>query len=70
MNNYTEHTWTIVMINGALKELMKTYVKYPPRKLQSEGYPGPITVTQYQRFKHIQEQLKQEGFQISMPTGN
>ena len=30
---------------------MKTYVKYPPRKLQSEAYTGPITLTQYQRFQ-------------------
>lgn len=36
-------------------------------RLQSEGYPGPITVTQYQRFKHIQDQLKHEGFQSRCP---
>ena len=44
MNNYTERTWTLVTINAAIKELMKTYVKYPPRKLQSEAYTGPITI--------------------------
>ena len=27
-----------------IKELMTTYVKYPPRKLQSESYAGPITL--------------------------
>ena len=37
MNNFTERTWTVVTISEALKELMKTYVQYPPRKLQSEG---------------------------------
>ena len=40
MNNYTEHTWYLVTINAAVKELMQTYVKVPPRKLQSEGF-GP-----------------------------
>ena len=44
MNNYTEHTWTLVTINAAIKELMQTYLKYPPRKLQSETYSGPITI--------------------------
>ena len=44
MNNYTERTWTLVTINEAIEELMKTYVKYPPRKLQSEVYTGPITL--------------------------
>ena len=45
MNNYTERTWTLVSINEAIKALMQTYLKYPPRKLQSEGYAGPITIT-------------------------
>ncbi len=30
---------------------MKTYVKYPPRKLQSVGYTGPITISEYQQFQ-------------------
>jgi hypothetical protein len=25
MNNYTERTWTLVTINAAIKDLMKTY---------------------------------------------
>jgi arylsulfatase len=70
MNNYTEHTWTLVSINAAIKELMKTYMKYPPRKLQSEGYAGPITITQYQRFQYLREQLAKDGFNIGLPTGN
>jgi arylsulfatase len=70
MNNYTERTWTLVTINAAVKELMQTYLKYPPRKLQSEGYSGPVTLTQYQRFKFIQDELAKDGFQIGLPTGN
>lgn len=70
MNNYTEHTWTLVTINKAIKELMQTYIKYPPRPLQSQGYSGPITLTQYERFKHIKDQLASEGFRIGLPTGN
>jgi arylsulfatase len=70
MNNYTERTWTLVTINAAVKELMKTYMEHPPRKLQSEGYSGPITITQYQRFQYIREQLDKEGFHLGLPTGN
>lgn len=70
MNNYTEHTWTLVTINAAIKELMQSYMKYPPRKLQSEGYAGPVTITQYQRFEYLREQLSKEGFNIGLPTGN
>lgn len=70
MNNYTEHTWTLVTINAALKELMQTYMKYPPREMQGEGYSGPITLTQYKRFGYIREQLAKDGFKIGLPTGN
>ncbi|WP_417748505.1 arylsulfatase [Rosistilla oblonga] len=70
MNNFTERTWTLVTINESIKELMKTYVKYPPRKLQSEVYTGPITLPQYQRFQHVRESLEKEGFSLPLPTGN
>ena len=51
MNNYTERTWTIVTINEEVRKLMKTYIEYPPRKLQSEVYTGPITISNYQKFQ-------------------
>ena len=70
MNNYTEHTWTLVSINAAIKDLMQTYVKYPPRKIQSETYAGPITIQQYERFQFFRDQLAKEGFSIGMPSGN
>jgi arylsulfatase len=70
MNNYTERTWTLVTINEAIRDLMKTYVEYPPRKLQSEVYTGPITLTQYQRFQAVRDRLANEGIELPMPTGN
>jgi arylsulfatase len=70
MNNFTEHTWTLVSISAAIQELMKTYVKYPPRKLQSETYTGPITLSQYERFQFVRQALAKEGFDIPLPTGN
>jgi arylsulfatase A-like enzyme len=70
MNNYTEHTWTLVTFNKAVHELMKTYMDHPPRKQQSETYTGPITLTQYQRFQWARDKLKEGGFVLPMPTGN
>jgi len=70
MNNYTERTWTLVFFNQAVKDLMKTYVQYPPRKVQSETYSGPITLSQYQRFQYIREMLAKEGVSIPLPNGN
>jgi arylsulfatase A-like enzyme len=70
MNNYTERTWTLVTISGAIKDLMKTYIEYPPRKLQSMTYTGPITISNYQKFKWVREQLEKEGINLPLPTGN
>ncbi|WP_234262361.1 arylsulfatase [Klebsiella aerogenes] len=70
MNNYTEHTWTLVGVNEAITNLMKTYVQYLPRKPQSEAYSGPITMSQYQRFSTIRERMQKQGYHLAMPTGN
>lgn len=70
MNNYTERTWTLVTFNESISKLVKTYVEYPPRKLQSEVYTGPITLSNYQRFQWVREQLEKDGVKIPLPTGN
>ena len=70
MNNFTERTWTLVTINQAIKDKMKSYIDYPPRKLQSEVYTGPITITQYQRFEWARKQLAKDGVSLALPTGN
>jgi arylsulfatase len=70
MNNYTERTWVLVTINEAIQNLMKTYVQYPPRKIQSETYSGPITISNYERFQNVREALQKEGIKIPMPSGN
>jgi len=70
MNNYTERTWTMVPISAAIEKLMKTYVQYPPRKIQSMTYDGPIEISKYQKFQWVREQLQKEGIHIPLPTGN
>jgi arylsulfatase len=70
MNNYTERTWELVTINEAIQNLMKTYVQYPPRKMQGEGYTGPITLSGYERFQYVREALQKEGVKIPLPSGN
>jgi len=70
MNNFTERTWTMITIGDAIKTLMKTYVQYPPRKVQSESYTGPVTLSQYERLKYVRDILEKEGIKIPLPTGN
>jgi arylsulfatase A-like enzyme len=70
MNSYTERTWTMVPIGEEIQNLMKTYVKYPPRKMQSMGYDGPITLSGYEKFQNIRDALEKQGFKIPIPAGN
>jgi len=70
MNNYTERTWVMITVSGSIKDLMKTYVKYPPRKMQSEGYTGPITLSNFEKFQWVRDMLMKEGVSLPMPTGN
>ena len=60
----------MVTISEAINKLMKTYVEYPPRKLQSMTYTGPLTISNYQRFQWVRDQLDKEGVTLTMPTGN
>ncbi|HYA30074.1 MAG TPA: arylsulfatase, partial [Acidobacteriota bacterium] len=70
MNSFSENTWTMVAFEQAIGDLMKSYAQYPPRKLQSLGYTGPVTISNYQKFEWVRDQLKKEGIHLSMPTGN
>ena len=70
MNNYTERTWTLVTFNAVIRNLLQSYVDYPPRKMQSKIYHGPITLTDFHKFKFIRDALKEEGMKFSIPFGN
>ena len=70
MNSFTEKTWSATLFNDVTQKLMKTYIEYPPRKLQSQGYGGPLELTKYQQFQWLRDQLKKEGFDIGLPVGN
>jgi arylsulfatase A-like enzyme len=70
MTNWTERTWTMVPITEAIMGLMKTYVQYPPRKMQSMGYDGPVELSKYQKFEWLRNELGKEGISLPMPTGN
>ena len=58
MNNFTERTSVGVVMEQELQRIMATYIKYPPRKVQSYGNTGPITLSGYQRFQWVRERLE------------
>ena len=48
----------------------RNFIPLWPCKVQSYGYTGPITLSAYERFQWIREQLQKEGVSIHLPTGN
>lgn len=40
------------------------------KKTRKRGLLGPDTLSQFERFQWLRDQLKQEGFNIPLPTGN
>ena len=69
MTTWTERTWTLVTFSEAITKLMKTYIQYPPRKRQSMGYSGPVSLSGYERFEWLRNELNKEGFNLPMPSG-
>jgi arylsulfatase len=70
MNSFVENSWMVSVINNEIAKVMKTYIQYPPRKLQSVAYTGPITITNYQQLESVRQQLAKDGINLTMPTGN
>ena len=67
MNNYTESTWTGVTFSDSFKQIMATYLKYPPRKPQGLHIPY-VSIRQYELLKSFQEQLENQGFKFTVPV--
>ncbi|MBB4005644.1 hypothetical protein [Aurantimonas endophytica] len=40
------------------------------RQLIKEGYSGQITLSQFQRFQDVRDQLEKDGFKFGLPSGN
>ena len=70
MNNYTEHTWTLVTFNAKRQktdaDLRASIRRARPR---ARPTPGPITISGYQRFQWVRDKLQKEGFEHSAADG-
>lgn len=61
MNSFTEKTWTMVVFTLAQQKLMKSYVDYPPRRMQSETYTGPLSITRFRTIQQAKELMQEKG---------
>jgi len=59
MNSFTEKTWTMVIFSVLMKKLRESYVKYPPRPLQSDAYTGPMTIRKFRTIEKVKTLMKE-----------
>jgi len=59
-----------VPMEQEMRKIMATYVKYPPRPVQSCGYTGPITLSMYFHLQSVRDMLAKEGIHLPLPSGN
>lgn len=64
MNSQTETTWSMPIMNMHLKKLMESYVKYPPRPVQSEFYAGPMSITRFRTIEQARKLMKQKDLKL------
>ncbi|PWK19993.1 arylsulfatase [Xanthomarina spongicola] len=69
MNSFTEKTWTLPIFNKATQDLIESYVKYPPRPLQSEVFTGPLEIKQFRNMEKAKLLLKEKGVVIPKLEG-
>ncbi|WP_068315858.1 arylsulfatase [Polycladidibacter hongkongensis] len=65
MTTGRENTWTVPFFMGELEKVVKSYEKYPPRKLQSESYTGPITINRFRLMEKVKPILKKQGIEVN-----
>jgi len=70
MNSYTEKTWMGPVFNKLLTTLMKSYVDYPPRPLQSDAYAGPTNIKQFRTMEQAKELMKQKDLTLPELDGS
>jgi hypothetical protein len=58
------------VMHQQIKRVMRTFIDYPPRKRQAESYPGPISISAFQKFEWLRDELKKDGGSFTMPSGN
>ena len=67
MNNFTECTWTIPAFMRAYQNIDEDLHQVSTPQAAERGLYGPITISNYEKFQWLREQLKKDGFNLSIP---
>lgn len=61
MASFEENTWTAPIFQKYMAEVVASFIKYPPRPMQSAGFAGPMTISRFLELKEINKELKKQG---------
>jgi len=64
MNGQTETTWAAPIMSQQLTTVMESFVKYPPRPLQSESYAGSMSITRFRTIEQAKKLMKQKKIEL------
>ena len=64
MNSQTETTWAAPIMTQQMQKIMASFVKYPPRPVQSETYSGPMSITRFRTIEQAKELMKQKHIEL------
>ncbi|WP_281763030.1 arylsulfatase [Pseudodesulfovibrio nedwellii] len=66
MNSQTETTWAAPIMTSELEKVMASFIKYPPRPVQSESYGGPLSISRFRTIEQAKKLMKQR--KVKMPS--
>ncbi len=64
MNGQTETTWAAPIMTQQLQKIMESFVKYPPRPVQSDTYAGPMSPTRFRTIEQAKKLMKQKKIKL------
>ena len=68
MRSQTETTWAAPIMTQQLQKIMQSFVKYPPRPVQSDTYADPMSITRFRTLQEAKALMKQK--KITWPEFN
>ena len=62
MTSFEENTWTGVMYGKYMNKIIESYIKYPPRPMQSVAFGGSLSITRFLQLQEINKALHKSGY--------
>jgi arylsulfatase A-like enzyme len=65
MTTGRENTWAMPFFLKKMTDVLKSYEDFPPRKMQSETYTGPLTIDRFRFLEQAAPKLKEMGITLN-----